>query len=95
VLAIMWGVIGLRDALWLIVYPLAMAGLFVGRRFGDRVQGLLSLALGFVLVVASAWDLAVDSWPWDWLSLATGAFAIVVASILLRRPRGRPPASGA
>jgi peptidoglycan/LPS O-acetylase OafA/YrhL len=86
---------GLRDVLWLIVYPLAMAGLFVGRRFGDRVQALLSLALGSVLVVVSAWDLAVNPWPWDWLSLATGAFAIVVASILLRRPRGRPPASGA
>jgi hypothetical protein len=74
----MWGVIGLRDALWLIVLPVVVVGLLVGGRFGDRVQGLLSLALGFVLVVASAWDLAVDSWPWDWLSSATGAFAMVM-----------------
>jgi hypothetical protein len=36
-----------RDVLWLIVFPLALVASFVGRRFGDRVQGRLSLALTF------------------------------------------------
>jgi hypothetical protein len=73
--------------LWLIVYPLALVSLHVSRRFGDRVQALLTLALGSVVVVASAWDLAVDPWAWDWLFLATGVFAVALGSFLLWRLR--------
>jgi uncharacterized membrane protein YqgA involved in biofilm formation len=75
------------DVLRQLVYLLALVGLVISRRFGDRLQYRLLLALGCFALGVSVASLVTEPSALDWLGVLLGASAASLALVFLLRLR--------
>ena len=79
----------MSEVLWVVVFPLAVLALLIGRRRGDRFQQQFMLVLGLLVLGLSIASVAADPRSLVWAGVLVGATAVGMSALFLWCMRGR------